>query len=131
MELITSEILDLWGSCFFFSITLKISSRLKNFKRNKGKILSVFRIFDLKWWREILSITMRIVVVPSQRVIKQSYNLSSVFLTQFGSEWRKSWIKVLFCRFQEFFGLVNAFTAKGFSDKSPLMHVNKHIFWSQ
>ena len=40
-------------------------------------------------------------------------------------------MKVLFCRFQEFSGLVNTFTAKGFSETSLVMHLNKHIFRSQ
>ena len=32
---------------------------------------------------------------------------------------------------QEFLGLVNMFTAIGFSEKSPVMHLNKHISRSQ
>ena len=39
-------------------------------------------------------------------------------------------IKVLFCWFQEFFGLVNTFTSKEFLETSPVMHLNQHIFWS-
>ena len=26
---------------------------------------------------------------------------------------------------------INTFTAKGFSETSPFMHLNNHIFWSQ
>ena len=52
-------------------------------------------------------------------------------MTQFGSAWWKSRIKVLFCRFHQFLGLVNTFTAKGFSETSPVIHLNKHILRSQ
>ena len=39
-------------------------------------------------------------------------------------------MKILFCRYQPFLGLVNTFTPKGFSERSPVMHLKKHIFRS-
>ena len=53
------------------------------------------------------------------------------FLTRFGSEWWKSLIKVLFCRFQQFLGLVNTFTGEGFSEARLFMHLSKYVFRSQ
>ena len=38
---------------------------------------------------------------------------------------------VLLCILQEFLGLVNTFTAIGFSETSPVMHLNEHISRSQ
>ena len=45
------------------------------------------------------------------------------FLTQFGSEWRKSWLKLLFWRFEKFLGLLNMFTAKIFQ-KEALLYID-------
>ena len=53
------------------------------------------------------------------------------FLTQFGSEWWKSRIKILFWRLQECLEIVNTFTAKGFSERSPVIHLTKHLFRSR
>ena len=44
---------------------------------------------------------------------------------------KKKYDKILFCRFQEFWGLVHTFTAKAFSETRPLMHLNQHIFRKQ
>ena len=55
-------------------------------------------------------------------------------ITFFNSIWLKiktKYDKSTFCRFQEFLGVVNTFTAKAFSERNPIMHFNKHIFRSQ
>ena len=33
--------------------------------------------------------------------------------------------------FISLFAHFNTFTAKGYSETSPVMHLNQHIFWSQ
>ena len=46
----------------------------------------------------------------------RSFEISAIFL----QNWNISSIDI-----------INTFTAEGFSDTSPLMHLNKHIFQSQ
>ena len=65
------------------------------------------------------------------KVMLLEVSLMNFILTQFGSKRRKSRIKVSFWILPEFLGLVNTFTAIGFSETSPVMHLNQHISRSQ
>ena len=40
-------------------------------------------------------------------------------------------MKVLFCRFQEFSGLVNTFNTEGLLETRPFTHWSKHVFQSE
>ena len=39
--------------------------------------------------------------------------------------------KGTFCKFQQYLGLVNMFTAEEFSEARVFMHLSKHVFRSQ
>ena len=54
-----------------------------------------------------------------------------VFATYFDSKSWKSRITVLFCRLQQFYGLVNTFTAEGFGETRLFMQLGKHVFQGQ
>ena len=134
MESITAEILNWWGA-FFFSEHWQFQIDSKTLSRIAQKF---YCFWDNFVWigNAKFSLLLREYLYLPINVLWSSSKFSDLienklFLTQFGSEWRISRIRVLFCRFQEFLGLVNTFIAKGFSERSPLMHLNKHILRNQ
>ena len=129
-----SKILDLWSS-FFFSKHWKLHVDTKNAKSISERVYSF--LDNLIWMgNRKFSLLLREYSYFPVNVLSTRPKISELiennfFLTRFGSKWRKGRIKVPFWRFQEFLGLVNMFTAKGFSERSPVMHLNKRMLRSQ
>ena len=126
---------DAYSFFFFFSEHWKFHIDTKNAKKRSQKVcgfLDNWIWIGNRKFSPLLLQHSQFTINMEKSSPKMSHLIENkLFLTHFGWEWRKSKIKVLFSRFHEFLGLVNTFTAKGFSERSTVMHLNKHIFPSQ
>ena len=118
---------------FFFSEDCKFHISTKNAKKRWQKFYGCLG--------NLISIGNRILspLLPEYsqfpvNVLSSSPKISELIENNlFNSRWlrmMKKQDKTTLLQISEVFG-TNKFTAKGFSEKSPVMHLNKHIFWSE
>ena len=74
----------------------------------------------------------KILFIGSQCVKRQSQDLAceyeTFFLTQLIWQWSKNPIKVMWCRFQQWFGTFTLFLVEGFSEMVLFRHLSNHVF---